>query len=203
MSAFPAAYLARHGGTAWTVSSRHTGLTNLPLTAEGELEAVELGKRLEGMTFTRILTSPLQRAVRTCELAGFGSAAEVEPDLLEWNYGSYEGLTTVEIRAQRPEWQLFRDGCPGGESPEEVGERADRVVRRARAIGGDVLLFSSGHFLRVFAARWLGLAPGAGQYFLLGTASLSKLGYDHGLSEPVTLLWNETANAGRQGGAQR
>jgi broad specificity phosphatase PhoE len=198
MSAFPVAYLARHGETAWTVSRRHTGWTDLPLIAEGELEAVKLGERLKGMAFTSVLTSPLQRAVRTCELAGFGAAAEVEPDLLEWNYGNYEGQTTPEVRTQRPDWQLFRDGCPGGESPEEVGERADRVVRRVRAMGGDVLLFSSAHFLRVFAARWLGLAPGAGRYFLLGTASLSKLGYDYALSEPVTLLWNETAHTSRR-----
>lgn len=197
MSAFPVAYLARHGATAWTVSRRHTGWTDLPLSPEGYLEAVKLRERLKGMAFTSVLTSPLQRAARTCELAGFGAAAEVEPDLLEWNYGNYEGQTTPEVRAQRPDWQLFRDGCPGGESPEEVGERADRVVRRVRAMGGDVLLFSSAHFLRVFAARWLGLAPGAGRYFLLGTASLSKLGYDYALSEPVTLLWNETAHTSR------
>jgi probable phosphoglycerate mutase len=192
MSPLPVVYLARHGGTAWTASRQHTGLTDLPLTPQGELEASQLGERLRGLTFAQILTSPLRRARRTCELAGFGSAAGVEPDLREWNYGSYEGRTTAEIRAERPDWQLFRDGCPGGESQEQVGERADRVLRRVRAVGGDVLLFSSGHFLRVFAARWLGLPPGAGQYLLLGTASLSKLGYEHGLSEPVIRLWNDT-----------
>src|SRR5262245_10500915 len=192
-AALPIAYLARHGETAWTISHQHTGLTDLPLTAGGEAEAVRLGKRLEGLTFAAVLTSPLQRAVRTCELAGFGSAAEVEPDLTEWNYGAYEGRTSAEIHAERPDWQLFRDGCPGGESPDQIGARADRVVRRVRAIAGDVLLFSSGHFLRVFAARWLGLEPGAGRYFLLSTASLSALGYEHDRSEPVIRFWDEMA----------
>jgi len=189
--ALPIAYLARHGETAWTVSRQHTGVTDLPLTAPGEAEAVRLGERLEGLTFAAVLTSPLQRAVRTCELAGFGSAAGVEPDLLEWNYGAYEGRTSADIRAARPDWQLFRDGCPGGESPDQVGARADRVIRRVRAIGGDVLLFSSGHFLRVFGVRWLGLEPGAGRYLLLGTASLSAVGYEHDRSEPVIRLWDE------------
>lgn len=200
--ALPVVYLARHGETAWTISRQHTGLTDLPLTAQGEAEAGRLGKRLEGLAFAGVLTSPLQRAVRTCELAGFGSAAEVEPDLLEWNYGAYEGRTSADIHAERPDWQLFRDGCPGGESPDQVGARADRVVRRVRAIGGDVLLFSSGHFLRVFTARWLGLEPGAGRYFVLGTASLSAVGYEHDWSEPVIRLWNETPHAGRSGPAQ-
>ncbi len=168
--ALPVVYLARHGETAWTISRQHTGVTDLPLTAQGEAQALRLGERLEGLMVAAVLTSPLRRAVRTCELAGFGSAAEVEPDLLEWNYGAYEGRTSADILAERPDWQLFRDGCPEGESPDQVGARADRVIRRVRAIGGDVLLFSSGHFLRVFAARWLGLNPGAGRYFLLGTA---------------------------------
>jgi broad specificity phosphatase PhoE len=188
----PVVYLARHGETAWTVSGQHTGVTDLPLTGPGEVQARQLGERLAGLTFAEVLTSPLRRAVRTCELAGFGSAARVEPDLREWNYGAYEGLTSVEIRNERPDWQLFRDGCPGGESPDQVGERADRVARRVRAMGGDVLLFSSGHFLRVFAARWLELEPGAGRYFLLGTASLSAVGYEHDRSEPAIRLWNES-----------
>ena len=191
-TALPVVYLARHGETAWTVSHQHTGLTDLPLTAQGELEAARLGDRLKGLTFARVLTSPLQRAVRTCELAGFGTTAEVEADLLEWNYGAYEGRTSADIHAERPDWQLFRDGCPGGESPAQVGARADRVVRRVRALAGDALLFSSGHFLRVFAARWLGLEPEAGRYFLLGTASLSAVGYEHDQSEPVIRLWDET-----------
>ena len=200
--ALPVVYLARHGETAWTISRQHTGVTDLPLTPQGEVEAGRLGERLEGLAFAGVLTSPLQRAVRTCELAGFASAAEVEPDLLEWNYGTYEGRTSADIRAERPDWQLFRDGCPGGESPDQVGVRADRVVRRVRAIGGDVLLFSSGHILRVFAARWLGLEPGAGRYFLLSTASLSAMGHEHDRSEPVIHLWNETPHPGRISPAQ-
>jgi len=190
--ALPIAYLARHGETAWSLSGQHTGLTDLPLTGNGERNARRLGERLAGMRFAKVLTSPLQRAARTCELAGFGAAAEVDPDLVEWNYGEYEGRRTKEIRAERPDWQLFRDGCPGGESPREIGARADRVVARVRAVRGDVLVFSSGHFLRVFAARWLGLEPAAGRYLLLGTAALSALGYEHGEAEPVIRLWNDT-----------
>ena len=200
--ALPVIYLARHGETAWTISHQHTGRTDLPLTPQGEAEATRLGQRLQGLTFAAVLTSPLRRAVRTCELAGFGSAAQIDPDLVEWNYGAYEGRTSAEIHVERPDWELFRDGAPGGESPEQIGARADRVVRRVRAIEGNALLFSSGHFLRVFAARWLGLAPGAGQYFLLGTASLSAVGYEHNRSEPVIRLWNETPGAGRIGPAQ-
>jgi probable phosphoglycerate mutase len=187
----PFVYLARHGETAWTISRQHTGLTDLPLTVQGEVEGTRLGERLEGLPFAAVLTSPLRRAIRTCEVAGFGAGAEVEPDLVEWNYGAYEGRTSAAIHAERPDWELFRDGCPGGESPAQIGARADRVVRRVRAIGGDVLLFSSGHFLRVFAARWLGLEAGAGKYFVLGTASLSAVGYEHNRSEPVIRFWNE------------
>ena len=145
-------------------------------------------RRLQGLIFAKVLTSPLQRAARTCELAGFGAVAEIDPDLVEWNYGQYEGRRTAEIHAERPDWQLFRDGCPGGESPEQIGARADRVVGRMRAIKGDVLLFSSGHFLRVLAARWLGLDAAGGRYFLLSTASLSALGYEHKTVEPVIRL---------------
>jgi broad specificity phosphatase PhoE len=188
----PIVYLARHGETAWTISHQHTGVTDLALTAQGEAEAVRLGRRLEGLTFATVLTSPLKRAFRTCELAGFGSAAEIESDLIEWNYGAYEGRTTVDIHAERPDWQLFRDGAPGGEAPDQIGARADRLIRRVRAIEGNTLLFSSGHFLRVFAARWLGLEPGAGRYFFLGTASLSAVGYEHDRSDPVIRLWDET-----------
>jgi broad specificity phosphatase PhoE len=185
-------YLARHGETAWSLSGQHTGRTDLPLTESGERNACALGERLRGFTFAKVFTSPLQRAMRTCELAGFGGAAEVDPDLVEWDYGQYEGRRSVEIHAERPDWLLFRDGCPGGESPEQVGARADRVVARMRAVNGDVLLFSSGHFLRVLASRWLGLGAVAGQYFLLGTASLSALGYEHKLTEPAIRLWNDT-----------
>jgi len=187
-----AIYLARHGETAWSLSGQHTGLTDLALTERGERNARRLGQRLSGLAFAKVFTSPLQRALRTCELAGFAAIAEVDRDLLEWNYGDYEGRRTAEIHVERPDWQLFRDGCPGGESPTQVGARADRVVRRLRAIQGDVLLFSSGHFLRVLTARWLGLEPAAGRFFLLSTASVSVLSYEHNLSEPVIRLWNDT-----------
>ena len=195
--ALPVVYLVRHGETAWTISRQHTGVTDLPLTPQGEAEALRLRQRLEGMKFAAVLTSPLQRAARTCELAGFGGVAEIEPDLREWNYGVYEGRTSAEIHAERPDWQLFRDGCPEGESPDQIGARADRVVVRVRAIQGDALLFSSGHFLRVFAARWLGLEPGAGRLFVLGTASLSALGYEHDRTEPVIRLWDEMSREPR------
>ena len=189
----PIVYLARHGETAWTVSGQHTGLTDLPLTERGERTARQLGERLKGLTFSLVLTSPLQRAARTCELAGFKPLAEVDKDLVEWDYGQYEGRRTVEIRAERPDWELFRDGCPGGESPQQVSVRADRIVRRARAAPGDVLLFTSGHFLRVLAVRWLGLEPSVNcKFFMLSTTSLSALGYEHERSRPVIRLWNET-----------
>lgn len=192
----PVIYLARHGETAWTLTGQHTGLTDLPLTERGERNAIRLGQRLAGSVFAKVLTSPLQRAVRTCELAGFGAIAEVDPDLVEWNYGDYEGVRTAEIHAVRPGWQLFRDGCPNGESPQDVGARADRVISRVRAFKGDVLIFSSGHFLRVFAARWLGLEPFAGKVFMLDTASLSALSYEHDLSSPAIRFWNDTGCAG-------
>jgi len=188
----PIVYLARHGETAWTVSGQHTGLTDLQLTEQGERNACNLGKRLRGLTFTKVLTSPLQRAIRTCELAGFGVAYEIDRDLLEWDYGQYEGRLTTDIHAERPGWQLFRDGCPGGETPNQVGMRADRIAARVRAIPGDALLFSSGHFLRVLAARWLGLEPAAGRFFLLSTASLSALSYEHTLAQPAIRLWDDT-----------
>jgi broad specificity phosphatase PhoE len=185
-------YLARHGETAWSLSGQHTGRTDLPLTERGERNARALGERLRGLIFAKVVTSPLQRAARTCELAGFGALAEIDPDLVEWDYGQYEGRRSAEIHAERPDWQLFRDGCPGGESPGMIGARADRVVSRMRAVKGDVLLFSSGHFLRVLAARWLGLDAAAGRYLLLSTASLSVLGYEHNPAEPAIRLWNET-----------
>jgi broad specificity phosphatase PhoE len=188
----PVTYLARHGETAWSLTGQHTGLTDLPLTECGERNARRLGERLKGLAFAKGWTSPLQRAARTCELAGFGAVAEVDRNLLEWNYGDYEGRRTAEIHAERPDWQLFRDGCPAGETPDAVGARADRMVRRVRAIRGDVLLFSSGHFLRVLAARWLGIEPGAGRFFVLSTASLSALGYEHNLFQPVIRLWDDT-----------
>jgi probable phosphoglycerate mutase len=192
----PTVYLARHGETAWSLSGQHTGLSDLPLTERGERNARSLGERLKGLTFAAVFTSPLQRATRTCALAGFGAVAKADPDLVEWNYGRYEGRRTAEILKEQPGWQLFRDGCPGGETPQQIGARADRVIARVRAVSGDVLLFSSGHFLRVFTARWLGLAPAAGSYFLLSTASLSALGYEHNQQEPVLRLWNDTRHVG-------
>jgi broad specificity phosphatase PhoE len=185
-------YLARHGETAWSLSGQHTGRTDLPLTERGERQAHALGERLRGLVFSKILTSPSQRAVRTAELAGFRAIAEIDSDLAEWDYGQYEGRRTAEILAARPDWQLFRDGCPGGESPQQVGSRADRVVQRVRAVNGSVLIFSSGHILRVVTARWLGFEAAGGRYFVLDTASLSILGYEHNLKEPVIRLWNET-----------
>ena len=190
----PVIYLARHGETAWSVTGQHTGLTDLPLTKRGERNAARLGERLAGSVFAKVLTSPLQRAARTCELAGFGAVADVDRYLVEWNYGDYEGLRTAEIHAKRPDWELFRDGCPNGESPEQVGARADRVV--SRAIEGNVLIFSSGHFLRVFAARWLGLEPAAGKFFMLDTASLSALSCEKDLSHPAIRFWNDTRHTG-------
>ncbi|HEY2815698.1 MAG TPA: histidine phosphatase family protein [Casimicrobiaceae bacterium] len=196
MDTLPIVYLARHGETAWSLSGQHTGITDLPLTKRGERNARRLGTRLRGLAFAAVFTSPLQRATRTCALAGFGAVAEEDANLVEWNYGQYEGRRTFEILAERPNWQLFRDGCPGGETPDQVGARADAVVSRVRAVGGDVLLFSSAHFLRVLAARWLGLSASEGRRFMLSTASLSALGYEHNASNPVIRLWDETSHVG-------
>lgn len=187
----PTIFLARHGETAWSLSGQHTGLTDLPLTPHGEINARRLGERLEGMIFARVLTSPLLRASKTCELSGFADHAEVDPDLVEWDYGQYEGRTTAEIRSDRPNWVLFRDGCPGGESLADVTQRADRVVNKLRSDGRNILVFSSGHFLRVLTARWLGLEATAGAWFHLDTATLSALGYERTLAEPVIQLWND------------
>ena len=189
-------HLIRHGETEWSRTGRHTGKTDIPLTERGERNARRLGERLAGLAFAKVLTSPLKRASRTCELAGYGKLAATDADLVEWDYGDYEGRTSAEIHAERPEWNLFRDGCPGGETPAQVGVRADRVVQRVRAVRGDVLLFSSGHFLRVLAARWLGLEPGAARYFLLGTASLSALSYEHDESQPAIRFWDDTRHVG-------
>jgi len=193
----PIVYLARHGETAWTLSGQHTGLTDLPLTERGERNARRLEERLGGLSFAKVFTSPLQRARRTCELAGFGSVANIDDDLVEWNYGDYEGRTTAEIRAARPGWELFRDGCPGGESPTEAAARADRVVNRVRAVPGDVIVFSSGHFIRVLATRWIGLEVTVNaKRFMLSTASLSAVGYEKERSRPVIQLWNDTHHVG-------
>lgn len=194
--AFPIICLARHGETAWSLTGQHTGQTDLPLTERGERNALRLGLRLRGVRFSRIFTSPLQRAIETQRLAGVRADVEIDPDLREWDYGEYEGRRTSEILAERPDWLLFRDGCPGGENPCQVGERADRVLNRVREVQGDVILFSSGHFLRVFAARWLGLQPEAGRFLLLSTASLSSLGYEHSRAEPAIRFWNDTQHVG-------
>lgn len=187
-------YLARHGETAWSVTGQHTGLTDLPLTEQGEYNARRLGERLRGLRFEKVYTSPLRRAIRTCELAGFGQAAAIDADLVEWNYGKYEGRRTADILAERPDWQLFRDGCPDGESPQQVAERAARVVKRLQGTAGNVLVFSSGHILRVLAVRWLGLEPLYGKFFTLKTASVSTLGYENGRNEAVVLSWNDTSH---------
>jgi len=189
----PIVYLARHGETDWSITGRHTGLTDLPLNEAGERNALRLRERLGGLKFNTVFTSPLQRAKRTCELAGFGAVAAIVPDLVEWDYGDFEGRTSVQIHGVWQGWQLFRDGCPGGESPEQVATRADRVVELVRAVSGNVLLFSSGHFLRMFAARWCRIEPIANaRPFMLDTASVSALGYEHNLSQPVIRLWNDT-----------
>ena len=194
----PIVYLARHGETAWSLTGQHTGLTDLPLTEHGEAVARNLANRLKHLSFEAVFVSTLLRARRTCELAGFGDVAVIDPDLVEWNYGDYEGRTTSEIRAERPGWQLFRDGCPGGETVEQVAARADRVIKRLRQVPGNVLVFSSGHFIRVLAERWIGLGvSAAARSFMLSTASLSAVGYDRDLSRPVIRLWNETHHESR------
>lgn len=187
----PSVTLVRHGETEWSASGQHTGRTDIPLTEEGERKARALQGRLKGKTFDRVFTSPLQRAARTCALAGFGDRAKLDPDLLEWDYGDYEGRKSSEILQSRPGWLLFRDGCPNGEQPPDVGARADRVIARLRAADDRAIVFSSAHILRVLAARWLGLAPSEGRLLLLGTASISILGYEHDKNEPAIDLWNE------------
>jgi broad specificity phosphatase PhoE len=189
----PDVYVVRHGETEWSLSGQHTGLTDLPLTAAGEEQARQLRHRLQTIAFAKVFSSPLQRAMRTCELSGYGSKAEPDSDLIEWNYGDYEGKKRGWILETRPGWQIFRDGCPNGESPVDVGTRADRVISRISQVRGNVLVFSSGHILRVLMARWLRLEPSAGRFFKLGTATLSILGYDHHSdSEPILRLLNES-----------
>ena len=188
----PMLYLARHAETAWNLTGQHTGLTDLPLTPVGETSAGKLGDALQSVMFTRVFSSPLRRAWRTCELAGFRSTVEMIHDLVEWDYGEYEARRTGEIHKERPDWQLFRDGCPGGESPQEVAARADRVVELVRSVSGNVLLFSSGHFLRMLAARWTGMDMIGARSLTLSNASLSVLGYENGLAQPAIRLWNDT-----------
>jgi probable phosphoglycerate mutase len=191
-ASLPELFLVRHGETAWSLSGQHTGLTDLPLTPNGEQQARRVRRLLAVATFAKVFSSPLQRAARTCELAGYGSAMETDSDLVEWNYGDYEGKTRSQILAQRPDWIIFRDGCPKGESPKDVSIRVDRALARIREVDGNVLAFSSGHFLRVLIARWLGLESSGGGLFKLGTATLTILGYDHNnRAEPLIRVLNE------------
>jgi len=181
-------FAIRHGETAWSLSGQHTGTTDIPLTARGRELAQRIRRVLAVETFARVFTSPLERARETCALAGLGEMAVVEPDLVEWNYGKYEGLTPAQIHETSPGWLIFRDGCPDGEAPDEVGARVDRVIALARAVEGDVALFAHGHVLRVLAARWIGLPAGAGQNFLLDTGTLNVLGYYRGIA--AVKMWN-------------
>ena len=195
--ALPLIYVARHGETEWSIAGKHTGVSDIPLNENGRREAGRLAERLRGLSFAAVFTSPLARARQTCELAGFGAQAEVLPDAIEWNYSDYEGVRTPDIQREQPGWDLFRDGCPNGETAAMVGARADRVIERIRAVGADVILFSSSHFLRTFAARWIGLPPNGGSHFMLSTAAVSLFGYEHNnLAEPVIRMWNDTRHIG-------
>ncbi|TPI33082.1 histidine phosphatase family protein [Mesorhizobium sp. B3-2-1] len=189
-NAFPQIHLVRHGETAWSLSGQHTGRTDMPLTPAGEAAAHGVADRLKGLSFSAVWSSPSQRAYNTSVLAGFGERSVRMDDLQEWDYGAYEGRATKEILAERPGWNVFRDGCPQGEMAADVGARADRIIDRLRKANADILIFSSAHFLRVLAARWLGLPPEGGALFVLDTASISVLGYEHDLGEPVVRKWN-------------
>jgi broad specificity phosphatase PhoE len=186
-------FAIRHGETAWSLSGQHTGTTDIPLTANGRRLAERMRPVLAKEAFARVVTSPLQRARETCVLVGLGETAAVDPDLVEWNYGKYEGLTPRQIHEAAPGWLIFRDGCPDGEAPDEVGARVDRVIVRARAVQGDVALFAHGHVLRVLVARWIGLPAAAGQHFLLDTGTLNVLGDYRGI--PAVKIWNAPVNA--------
>ena len=181
-------YLVRHGETEWSLSGQHTGITDIPLTENGRRVAKLFEPLSAKVNFALVLTSPLERARMTCELAGLGGRAEVDRDLMEWNYGEYEGLTSKQIHAKSPDWMLFRDGCPGGESPEQVGVRVDRVIARVHAADGHVALFAHGHILRALAARWLGFPVAEGCHFMLDTATLSVLSYYRDI--PAVKRWN-------------
>src|SRR5258706_2696283 len=189
--ALPKVYLVRHGETSWTISGQHTGRTEIPLTERGERDARALTGRLQGTRFAAVLTSPLQRARRTCELAGFGADSQTDPDLTEWDYGTYEGRRTLGIRAERPGWRLFEDGCEGGETLAAVSVRADRVIARVRALGRDVLVFAHRDILRILITRWVALPALEARRLYLETASVSSLGYDHDLDEPVIRMLND------------
>ncbi len=192
-------YFVRHGETAWSQSGQHTGRTDIPLTEQGEMDARLLAVRLRAVSFGHVFTSPLQRARRTCELAGLGEFSEIDPDLTEWDFGDYEGQSSSDTREKRPDWNLFRDGTANGESPEQILERADRLLTRLRALRGNIVLFSHGQFGRVLGARWIELPVLDAQRFVLGTASISILGYEHNLAEhSAIILWNSSAD-GRAG----
>ena len=194
-------FLVRHGETDWSLTGRHTSRTDPPLTERGEQNARRLADALRGDRFSRVYTSPRQRARRTCELAGLGTRAEIEPDLVEWDYGDYEGQRSAEILATRPGWDLFRDGCPGGEAPGQVSARADRFIARLRALDGCIALFTHGHFGRVLGVRWIGLPVTAARHFLLGTASFSVLGHEHDPAGPPAIVrWNVSAAAWPENG---
>lgn len=191
----PRVYLLRHGATAWTVTGQHTGRTDVPLNDQGERQARAIAPRLAALPIDHVMASPLQRARRTAELAMPEARIELDDDLMEWDYGAYDGRTTADIRAERPDWGLFRDGCPGGETIDAVGARADRVIGRVRGRVGHVLLVGHREILRILAARWIGLAPAAGGGLMLDTATLSVLGYDHDLNEPAIHVWNDQGAA--------
>lgn len=192
-TALPRLYVVRHGDTEWTDAHRKTGRTDLPLNARGETNARQLGDRLRSVSFDRVFTSPLQRAQRTCELAGFGEVAELDSDLVEWDYGRFEGMTTQEILRERPGWELFRDGCPDGDSAYDVAYRADHFIARAQDFTGNVLAFSSGHIIRMIAARWHHLPPAAARVFYCNPASIGVLGFEHdSWEEPIVRLWNDS-----------
>ena len=185
-------YLIRHGGTAWSESGQHTGRTDLSLTEQGRKESRTLGERLRAVTFAHVFSSPLQRARETCQLIGWDAKVEVEPDLAEWDYGDYEGRRSIDIHKDRPDWNLFRDGCPGGDMPAHVSDRADRLLARLRTMQGNIAICSHGDFGRVLGARWIGLSVDQAQHFLLNTASLSVLAYEHDrIDRPAIALWNE------------
>ncbi len=194
-SKLPQVYLARHGETEWSLSGQHTGTTDIPLTSNGENQARALGERIQGIHFDRVWSSPRIRATRTAELAGLGDRVEIVPDLAEWNYGDYEGLTSPEIHAQRPGWLIYRDGCPGGESPEAMIERIDRLIARLRTLPGTTILFCHGHCSRVIGVRWVGLPIINGQLFKVSTAALGVLGYGDTQEEPEIALWNDHRHA--------
>ena len=192
----PRIYLIRHGETAWSLSGQHTGRTDLALTERGEQDARQLAKQLGAVGFSRVFTSPLLRARRTSELAGLSDAAEIEVDAVEWDYGDYEGRRPAEIRNERPDWNIFRDGCPRGETPAQITERSDRLIGRLRKLGGNIALFSHGQFGRIVGVRWIGLPIDQAQHFILGTASVSILGFGHNRAdEPAIVAWNASAKA--------